>query len=210
MTKYDDTFFLLHIAEACEKIRQITDISFDCFLDNEDIQAIAERKFEILGEASKRLSEEFTQRNPHIDWSGMAKFRDIIIHHYFSVNYIQKWNIAKNDVPKVLEKLKTLPELAEAKRKIKDYEKRHDPVTITGETVPAKQKQELQRQLKILFASNKLESIPCDKHAKLSIKELINLVLSVPEEIRKELIRHQSCVAPPNKDTSCEIDGCNS
>lgn len=54
MMKYDDSFFLLHIAEACEKIRQVTDVSFDCFLENEDIQAIAERKFEILDEAAKK------------------------------------------------------------------------------------------------------------------------------------------------------------
>jgi uncharacterized protein with HEPN domain len=42
---------------------------------------------EIIGEASKKLDEEFRATHPQIEWKKMAGPRDKVIHHYFGVDY---------------------------------------------------------------------------------------------------------------------------
>lgn len=51
-------------------------------IDKKDQLAI-ERSFEIIGEATKRLTfASFVNKYPDVEWSGMAKIRDFVIHHY--------------------------------------------------------------------------------------------------------------------------------
>ena len=190
-SKEKDSFFLLHIADACEKIIKKTDVAFEDFIINEDILAIVERKFEILGEAAKNLSREFREKHSDIQWSGMAGFRDIVIHHYFSINYRQMWGFAKVDVPDALKKIKALPEFQNALQKVEAYNIRHDPGVITGMTNPEDQKSELCRQVEILVRAQCLPSMPYDTFSRLTNDELVDLILSVSCEKRKELIDYK-------------------
>lgn len=45
------------------------------------------RSIEIIGEASKKLEEDFKSDHPEIEWKKMARTRDRVIHHYFGVDY---------------------------------------------------------------------------------------------------------------------------
>jgi uncharacterized protein with HEPN domain len=55
--------------EAAEKILKYTkDLSFEDFLtDDKTIDAVV-RNFEIIGEASLRIDEDFRLENPQIEW----------------------------------------------------------------------------------------------------------------------------------------------
>ena len=44
------------------------------------------RRIEIIGEATKRVSAEFRERNPQVPWRDMAGMRDVVIHGYHRVN----------------------------------------------------------------------------------------------------------------------------
>ena len=44
------------------------------------------RELEIIGEATKNLSNEFRDKHPEIPWRQMAGMRDKLIHGYFGVN----------------------------------------------------------------------------------------------------------------------------
>ena len=41
----------------------------------------------IIGEATKKLSDEFKQRYPQIEWRAIGGMRDKLIHSYFGVDY---------------------------------------------------------------------------------------------------------------------------
>jgi uncharacterized protein with HEPN domain len=56
----------------------------------------------ILGEAVKRLSETFCNEHPELSWRKMARMRDMLIHHYDSVDLEQLWNTMQNDIPQVI------------------------------------------------------------------------------------------------------------
>jgi len=57
------------------------------------------RSLEIVGEASKKLDEEFKAIHPGVEWSKMARTRDRLIHDYFGVNYDIIWDIIQNKLP---------------------------------------------------------------------------------------------------------------
>ena len=46
------------------------------------------RSLEIIGEATKKVSKEFTEEHPEIPWRKMAGMRDRLIHDYFGVDYL--------------------------------------------------------------------------------------------------------------------------
>ena len=56
----------------------------------------------ILGEAAKRISPEFRDSHPEIDWQGIAGMRDKLIHGYDQINLSRVWRVANVDVPDLL------------------------------------------------------------------------------------------------------------
>ncbi len=93
------SLYLADIAESCERIhRYIDGVEFDDFiLDEMRVDAVA-RNLEIIGEAVKNVPVEIRQLRPEIEWKKIARFRDIIAHHYFKIDYERVWDIARNKV----------------------------------------------------------------------------------------------------------------
>ncbi|MFQ6116027.1 MAG: DUF86 domain-containing protein, partial [bacterium] len=66
------------------------------------------RSLEIIGEATKNLSDSFKEKHSNIKWRELAGLRDKLIHHYFGVNWNRVWDVIKNLVPKLKEQLEVL------------------------------------------------------------------------------------------------------
>jgi uncharacterized protein with HEPN domain len=66
------------------------------------------RQIEIVGEATKRLSEEFRNSQPEIPWRSMAGMRDVVIHGYDHVDLEEVWKVAETDIPKLIISLEPL------------------------------------------------------------------------------------------------------
>ena len=71
------------------------------YMDNENYQAAC--GFEILeiGEYINRLSKEFTEKYPNIDWKGFVDLRIIHAHHYEGIILDLVWDVIKVDVPEL-------------------------------------------------------------------------------------------------------------
>mgnify|MGYP005846516883 CR=1 FL=1 len=63
------------------------------------------RSLEIIGEATKKLPDDFKLGYSHIPWSEIAGMRDVLIHNYFGVDYDIVWNTIENDIPFLHEEL---------------------------------------------------------------------------------------------------------
>ena len=121
MKNSDIGFYLLHIAESCEKIQlYLRDMEQSDFARNPMVQDAVLRNFEIIGEAAKHVPDDFRNRYPDIKWRGMAGFRDVLIHEYFGIDLVNVWNISKKALPETLTQIKGLPEFIAAKSSLPD------------------------------------------------------------------------------------------
>jgi len=102
MSKRMDGDFLRDISEAIHRVTAYTTgMTYESFVADTKTQDAVIRNLEILGEATKNLSERFQANNPTIPWKSMAGARDRLIHHYFGVNLDIVWQIVTLELPKV-------------------------------------------------------------------------------------------------------------
>ena len=84
------------------------DINEGKFVYDETLQRAYSRSLEIIGEATKQLPKDFTDKYPEVDWDSMAGMRDKLIHHYFGVDYAIVWDVVKNELPKLKSQIQNL------------------------------------------------------------------------------------------------------
>ena len=94
----DDKAYMNHIKKAIQKIEKyIFEINFEVFNSNTMIHDAVIRQLEIIGEATKNLSEDFIKIYPNIPWKLIAGMRDRLIHQYFGVDLKAVWKTVKED-----------------------------------------------------------------------------------------------------------------
>jgi uncharacterized protein with HEPN domain len=89
--------YLQDISECCKNVADYTsDMNFDEFsVDKKTIDAVV-RNLEIIGEAVKNVPNDILHVKPEIEWKEIARFRDVIVHHYFKINLKIVWDIVQN------------------------------------------------------------------------------------------------------------------
>ena len=65
-------------------------------------------KFEIIGEASNRLSDEFKARHEMVDWARIRGFRNRIVHDYFGIDHSIVWNIVQSYLHELTSELESV------------------------------------------------------------------------------------------------------
>lgn len=68
------------------------------------------RSLEVIGEATKNLSDEFKAGHPEVEWRKIAGMRDKLIHHYFGVDWAVVWIVLENKIPQLRNDVETLIE----------------------------------------------------------------------------------------------------
>jgi len=101
--------YLRHIIDEITFLLKTTEnLSFESFNESEIYTRAASRSFEIIGEAVKKLPQDFRDKHSDIEWKKIAGMRDKIIHNYFSVDYEILWDAIKQKLPTINEKIQLI------------------------------------------------------------------------------------------------------
>lgn len=94
----DERLYLSNIQECIERIEEYTKGGKEEFMQTKMIQDAVIRNFEIIGEATKRLSPELRSKYSDVPWQQMAGLRDVLIHDYLKVNLNLVWQIIEQNL----------------------------------------------------------------------------------------------------------------
>ncbi len=104
-----DKATLLDIASAAMRILSFIDgLTREGFLEDTKTQSAVLHQLLVLGEATKRLSDELRDEHSEIESRLMAGMWDILIHAYDTVDLDEAWKTATKDVPELLFQIKPL------------------------------------------------------------------------------------------------------
>jgi len=107
--KRDDALYLQHMLDAIAKVESyLQGIDETAFGQNSLVQDGVIRQIEIIGEASKRVSEPLRVQYPHIPWQDIAAMRNKLIHDYFGVDIDKVWLTAIEDLPQFKTEIETI------------------------------------------------------------------------------------------------------
>ena len=107
-----DYYILLSMIETVDKIILFSspyENAEEFFNSTRDFDAVM-MNFIVVGETVDKLSDEFRQKNPQVNWQKIYAFRNIVAHHYFGINVDLVWQIIQKDIPLFRAELKNMTE----------------------------------------------------------------------------------------------------
>ena len=87
---------------ARSEVRFVSLKSFEEYLEDEVLQAALERKIEIIGEAARRISEDFKRLHQTVPWRQIIAQRNVIVHEYGEIDQSLIWNVIKENLPNLI------------------------------------------------------------------------------------------------------------
>jgi uncharacterized protein with HEPN domain len=95
-----------HLIGACRNVEALIDGIDDArFKADLLLRSAVCWQIVILGEATRRLSLSFQERNSQIPWAEIRGMRNRLIHNFDRINLVEVWRTASRDVPVLLVRL---------------------------------------------------------------------------------------------------------
>jgi uncharacterized protein with HEPN domain len=99
MKNRSDILLLEDIIIAIDHITAfINNAEYEKYASDPMLTSAVERKFEIIGEAAGKLSDDVKERYSNIPWHKLTAIRNIIIHGYFTIDLEILYNTAISDL----------------------------------------------------------------------------------------------------------------
>lgn len=106
MRRDRDQILVQHILDAISAIFTfLADMTLPEFLEDDLVASAVIKKFEIIGEASNRLSVPFKSTYADIPWQDVIGMRNILIHDYMGVDLESVWDTVHSDLKDLQEQL---------------------------------------------------------------------------------------------------------
>ena len=95
-----------HILDAINEIESyLIGIKFAEFINNSMMKFACIKQMEIIGEASNHVSDHIKSQFSDVEWGQIIGMRNVFVHEYFGVDSNIVWQIIKDDLPELKEKV---------------------------------------------------------------------------------------------------------
>lgn len=82
-------------------------MDFDSFAKDEKTLYAVIRAVEIIGEAAAKIPDEVRSDFPKVPWREVKGMRNKLVHNYFGINKEVVWQTVQEDLPELVEALKS-------------------------------------------------------------------------------------------------------
>lgn len=95
-----DPAYLWDMMEYSKQVLDLCEgVTLPAYLQDRARQLAIERCLEIIGEAAKRISQEFRDAHPELPWRHIIAQRNVMAHEYDDILQELVWKTATEDVP---------------------------------------------------------------------------------------------------------------
>lgn len=99
----EDRIRLTHMVEAARRVERYCTGLTRATLEADEMRLLAVVKsIEVIGEASTKVSESTCVRIPGVDWRGVRRMRNRLVHGYDTIDVARVWDAVQVDVPPLL------------------------------------------------------------------------------------------------------------
>jgi uncharacterized protein with HEPN domain len=104
-----DASYLWDMLNHTRIVMEITEgVSYKSYQGDKTLQLAVERAVEIIGEASRRISDAFKDAHPELPWRGMIAQRNVLAHEYGEIKIERMWVVIKQRIPELITLLEKL------------------------------------------------------------------------------------------------------
>ena len=104
-----DRVRLLHMFESARDVERYTSgKTLERYYEDEILRLALTALFQKIGEAARKISDEFKLEHSEIEWEEIIGFRHRLVHGYNVIDFDIMWDIIQNDIPKLLTQLRAL------------------------------------------------------------------------------------------------------
>lgn len=104
----DDRERLLDIVEAIDRIHEQAKRGRHVFETDKLVQIWMVHHIEIMGEATRAVSEPLRVRYPEVPWREMVAMRNVLALDYFGIDIEQVWTTVQRDLPALKGQIQTI------------------------------------------------------------------------------------------------------
>ena len=104
----DDAYLLDMLLAARKVMKYAQGVDFERFDQDEVLQDAIMRRIQIIGEAARKVSEEFKEAHPEIPWYEISGMRNKLVHEYFRVIPEKVWEAVAKDIPALIDLIEPL------------------------------------------------------------------------------------------------------
>jgi uncharacterized protein with HEPN domain len=110
-----DEVLILDMLRAARRISgYVKDMAMEEFLRDYKSQDAVQHQIMVMGEAAKKVSHGYKERNVTVPWAAITQLRNFYIHAYHSVDFRRLWDTANGMIADTERKLvHLLPDDAE-------------------------------------------------------------------------------------------------
>lgn len=96
------------LTHALEILATVGKLPFAAYLADKNLRLATERRIEIIGEASRHVSEAFRKAHPSIPWQKVVAMRHVLAHEYGEVKQEVVYRIGTVHIPELIRQLTPL------------------------------------------------------------------------------------------------------
>ncbi|SRR6266498_879466 len=104
-----DLVYVGHMLDMAKKaISKTEGLSRGAYDADENLRLALIHLIQVIGEAGRQVSQEFSERHPEIPWADIIGMRHKVVHDYLGVDEDIVWEVVTKDLPTLVAALEPI------------------------------------------------------------------------------------------------------